>query len=89
MVEQMDEAIDREWSRAGYELDYGSELVIEWGVQFSRPGGFHVSLYGGSDDDEAAAREFVGNFTPRGEGQTVAVVARRVLYGAWGERDVD
>ena len=82
-----DEASDREWARAGDELDYGTELLVEWGVRFSGgTSGDHVSLYGDGDDMEADARAFAASVDPQAD-RTVTVVARRVLYGPWGERD--
>ncbi len=86
MPSNFDLAADDEWGRAGDALDYSTELMVEWGVEFSGPTGTWVSVYGGGEDDETAARRYAATCRP-GQGMTARVVARRVLTGPWGERD--
>jgi len=84
-----DEARDRDWAQAGGELEYGTELLLEWGVRFTYPdASSRVSIFGTEASDGAAARRFIAGCLPS-EGAKVEVVARRVLYGPWGERDGD
>lgn len=81
---------DREWAQLGDELEWGTELLVEWGVRFIHldPDRTHVGIYGSSEDDEESARWFVADTTPE-SGVTIELVARRVLYGPWGERNAD
>lgn len=79
---------DNEWAQLGDELEWGTELLVEWGVRISLPDRSYVSIYGTGASDETAARMFVVNLAPRDD-RTAEVVARRVLYGPWGERNAD
>lgn len=78
--------LDIEWAREAAILEWGADFKVEWGVQFSRPYGSHVSEYGDGEAAEREAREFAASTTPRGD-QTISVVARRVITSPWGERD--
>jgi hypothetical protein len=81
----LDEAVDQEWSRTAEELEWRAEFIVEWGVQFSRPYGSHVSEYGDGEEAERQAREFAATAVPRGD-QKISVVARRVITGPWQDR---
>lgn len=89
MPSETDLAGDQDWARAGDELDYGTELIVEWGVRFDGPNSTSFSLWGDGDDMEQDVRAFVANYPHEQApaGSTAKVVARRVLTGPWGERD--
>jgi len=83
-----DEAGDRSWRLIGRELEWGAEMVVEWGVEYARPSSRSVTVYGTSEDDREKARQLAARWAtyPGEPGVTVKVVARRILYGPWGER---
>lgn len=76
----MADAFEAAADELGLALPIG--VVTEWGVKYSHPdSGSWVS----PGSSEAAAR--VSAARPHGADITVTVVARRVIYGGWQERE--